>query len=472
MTCRLPRPAKLSCTRSWRFYLFARLNVPVSSSKGRLELLFVVLTLAAVGTPFAYAGPQPRLCAASQEAALRPVWQGEAGWLFGPPDLITDLELPATALPYLERLAAALRAKGILPVALIVPTRGSVAYAHMGTNPAMAGYDPAAAAQGYRSFLAQLRAAGFIAPDLLTVARHEGDAFFFKRDHHWRPVAAKAVARKVAATLSAQLEPLPKTLFVTSRRPPQTQLGTLQKEARARCPDFKRPRERVAQFGTRPQNTGKGVGAALFTPVVPAIVLVGTSNSQRGENRPDFNFAGFLRQFLGLEVLDVAFPGAGVYGSLGAYLRSSEYRTAPPKILLWETLYMSWQRRASLPAEQRQILPSVYGACSRPLVERRLKKLYEGRSALLSELELPENGYLRLKLSDRSVVKFGLELHYASYQARVAVNRTTRVPNSGEFFLDLSSPTETPLQAVVIDLPKAVSGGAQVGICPLPPATK
>ena len=95
-------------------------------------------------------------------------------------------------------------------------------------------------------------------------------------------------------------------------------------------------------------------------------MLVGTSNSHRDEGKPELNFDGFLRQALAREVLDVAFPGAGVYGSLEAYLLSSEYRRTPPKVLLWETTYMSWHHRKSLETEQRQVLPSVYGACSEP----------------------------------------------------------------------------------------------------------
>ncbi len=411
---------------------------------------------------------QTRVCAASEAAPVRPIWQGERGWLFGRPDLITALELPETALPYLRRLAAALRSEGITPVALVVPTRGSVAHNRMGTNPApaLANYDPEAAARGYRSFLARLRTAGFIAPDLLAVARTEGDTFFFKRDHHWTPEAARAVAQAVAARLEAQLASFPKTPSVSLRVPSKKQLGTLQRRAEALCPGLSLGLESVSQFETslrRPEASS----TALFAAVNPEIVLVGTSNSYRGEDKPELNFDGFLRQATSLEVLNVAFPGAGVYGSLAAYLLSAEYQTAPPQVLLWETTYMSWHRRKSLETEQRQVLPSVYGGCSRTLARRTVKTLRKGETTLLAGLNVPgtKSAYLQLTVDDPTLVRFGLELRYQNVTERVQIARTTRVPNSGEFFLDV---LDKPLRAVVLDSPKAVAGGAEVTLCPAP----
>ncbi len=415
-----------------------------------------------------------QLCKASEEANIRPIWRGEDDWLFGRPDLITTLQLPKTALPYLAQLAAALKAEGVTPVALVVPTRGSVAYTQIGPqqrsrNPALAKYSAKEAARGYRAFLTQLRTAGFIAPDLLTVAQIEGKAFFFRRDHHWTPAAAQVVARRVAAQLEIRLAALPTTSFATSQTPAKTQLGTLQRRAEAFCPGLSLPLESVTQFSTRPRNVSKVDSAALFDTVVPEVVLAGTSNSHRGEDKPELNFDGFLRQATSRDVLNVSFPGAGVYGALEAYLLSGEYRQAPPRVLLWETTYMSWHRRHSLETEQRQVLPSVYGVCSRALARRAVKTLPEGRTALFEGLNVPSgNVYLQLELDDPALVKFDLELRYSGYTTRAQISRTTRVPNSGTFFYDLRDPFGTPLEAVSLDSPKTASGGARVSLCPVP----
>ena len=419
-----------------------------------------------------------RLCAASEKAAVRPIWAGSQGWLFGRPDLITGLALPEAVPGYLGRIATALKTEGVTPVALVVPTRGTVAYRHMNLNPALASYDPGAAARGYESFLEQLRAAGFIAPDLLEVARSEGEGFFFKRDHHWTPRAARAVAQAVAAQLraqlSAQLGPLSKTSFVTRPRPPRTQLGTLQRQAQARCP-ASWPRERVAQFETRPVRTQKPVSEALFADQTPRVVLAGTSNSHRGEGKPELDFDGFLQAALGLEVLNVSFPGSGVYGSLDAYLRSHDFRQNPPVVLLWETLYMSWQKRSSLADELRQLLPSIYGACSNPLARRKLEDLPKGWTKLLDAPDASAGGfYAHLVLDDPTLTRFEFRLRYPDHTEPIRVARTTRVPNSGEFFLDLGGYLEgqpdEELEVISLDLPKAASGGARLSICPFPAA--
>ena len=415
-----------------------------------------------------------RLCDASEKAAVRPLWAGSKGWLFGRPDLIADLALPAAVPGYLGRVATALKTKGVTPVALTVPTRGMVAYRHMNLNPALASYDPGAAVRGYESFLTQLRKAGFVAPDLLQVARSEGEGFFFKRDHHWTPGAARAVAQAVAAQLKTQLEPLPKTSFVTRPRPPRKQLGTLQRRAQARCP-ASWPFETVAQFETQSQQTQEPLGEALFADRTPRVVLAGTSNSHRGEGKPDLNFGGFLQAALGLEVLNVSFPGSGVYGSLDAYVRSPDFRQNPPVVLLWETLYMSWQKRPSLADELRQLLPSVYGACANPLARRKLKSLPKGWTKLLDAPDVPAGGlYAQIVFDDRTLTNFEFRLRYPDRTEPIRVARTTRVPNSGEFFLDLggylAERPDEELEAISLALPKAASGGARLTLCSFPAA--
>jgi hypothetical protein len=237
-------------------------------------------------------------------------------------------------------------------MALVVPTRGSVTFKQMGKGRAFADYDPEVAAQGYRSFLSRLEQTGFDAPDLLEVAYSEGLGYFFMRDHHWRPGGAKASAEEVAASLGERLADVPKTSFVTRLLPTNVQVGTLQARAEARCPGLELPAEEVYQFETLSETNGHGSNA-LFAEVTVPVVLVGTSNSQRGEDKPEVNFVGFLRDALGVEVLNVSFPGAGIFDSFQAYLLSPEFKNAPPKVLIWETLYMSWHKRKGLINELR-----------------------------------------------------------------------------------------------------------------------
>lgn len=437
----------------------------------------------AAGSPLA---PSPMLCSAAEATEQRPVWQGQEGWLFERADLITHIHLTEPLHRYLERLSGALRASGVLPVALVVPTRGSVAYAQLGTHSIFSTYDPEAAARGYRDFLARLRRAGFLAPDLLRAAHREGDSFFFRRDHHWSPAGAKASAEAVANVLAPHLlaphlEELTaeraEKAFVTLRRPDREQIGTLQARAEAFCEGLSWPPETVAQFDTvqldtvqleTVQDGSADTAAALFGEVAVPVALAGTSNSLRGEGRPELNFSGFLREALGLEVLNASFPGSGPLGALQAYLVSPEYEAAPAQVLLWETLYRGWHRSRGLINQLRQIIPSVSGGCA-ALPTQQLEAVRAGETVLatgLTPLDLRgPAAYVQLNLDDQALEAFVLELRYRGVSERVRLSRSTRAPSTGRYFLELSSVYRAPLEEIVLHAPRDLKGALTLTLC-------
>jgi alginate O-acetyltransferase complex protein AlgJ len=60
------------------------------------------------------------------------------------------------------------------------------------------------------------------------------------------------------------------------------------------------------------------------------VVLTGTSYSLRA------NFAGFLQQALTAKVLNAAKDGGGFLLATTQYLKDDAFRSAKPKLLLWE----------------------------------------------------------------------------------------------------------------------------------------
>lgn len=437
--------------------------------------VFVWLCMFTTRQAFSQAAPKNStpvtlLCRDAEEAEFRPVWQGKNGWLFETADLVTEVQLRGSLAP-LRRYSAALKAQGITPVALVVPTRGSVAFDQMGDHVVFADYDPELAAQGYRSFLSQLRQHGFVAPDLLTVARRVGDRYFLKRDHHWSAAAARASAEAVAMVLKTQLTSIDEQKFGTYKRPSETQIGTLQARAKRRCPQLALPPEEVARYETINETT-KPIGDALFEEVTVPVALAGTSNSKRGANKPDLNFEGFLQGALGLEVLNTSFPGSGIFGSLQAYLLSTEYQTTPPNVLVWETLYTSWHKRSGLDIEQRQLVPSVYGNCKNQLRMRKLDVLAKGKTVVLKNL-LPlnlrgHNTYVQLTVKDLSIARFDLELIYRATQERLNVSPSARAPKTDKVYMELSSVIDEPLKEVILHVSKDISGPVQVSLCKTP----
>ncbi len=484
-----------------------------------LALLFGLVACTPASAPDARGGADFVLCRAV-ETAPNPVWQGLGGWLFNRGDMIARFDPGVPVRSDLARLAQAFRLQGVTLVAVVLPTRASVYEGQLDRRkPVFADYSAAAARQSYRDFLAELRAAGILAPDLtleidplpvttapagtapnttapnatapnatapigmaqIGTAPADRTAFYFKYDQHWTSIGARRAAAAVAATLRPlpAYQKLEKTRFRTRSQGWVTQKGWLQERAENLC-HITLPDETLEVFTTAPvadSKPGRATAAALFAePVAPPVTLVGTSNSKRLPDKPDLNFSGFLRESLGLEVFNAAFAGAGVYGSLLPYLHSDEYRAAKPKFIVWETLIWDWHNRLGLPDEHRQVIPSVYGACT-PAAGL-LPTLTEADdqtdfTVLRNGAALPLQGhdyFIYLEVEDRALVDFSLELRYAGGQAEsVRLVHMTRVPNPGRFFLELSD--ELPnFQSAAIKAQREVTGVVRARICRAPSA--
>jgi alginate O-acetyltransferase complex protein AlgJ len=70
----------------------------------------------------------------------------------------------------------------------------------------------------------------------------------------------------------------------------------------------------------------------LFTDFDTALALVGTSYSARSE----FNFAGFLQQETGLELVNFATEGQGPFAPMRMLLESGEIVETGARIVIWE----------------------------------------------------------------------------------------------------------------------------------------
>src|SRR5690606_1928843 len=122
---------------------------------------------------------------------------------------------------------------------------------------------------------------------------------------------------------------VPQTEFVPEGSGVMGKPGTMQNVASQLC----RPGyavQYVDQFITEPKDASDG--DALFgDESSPKITLVGTSHS--GKN---YNFGGFLEEYLGTDVLNAAFPGGGLEGAMLEYLASDAFQNDPPQVLIWE----------------------------------------------------------------------------------------------------------------------------------------
>lgn len=292
-------------------------------------------------------------------SSYRTLVQGRDGWLFrSEADLLLQFGPKPEGLQRLAELRNAFKQRGIEMVIMVQPPRGLMhADKLRGLAP---NYDPAVQQASYMRLLETLRGVGFTVPPLEKLVEAEGtEDYFWRTDHHWTPAGTRLTAKIVADSVKRmpQFKDIKRQKFVTRREGLLARGGTMGTAASQLC-GFQTPKQYVPRFVTEAADGGGDGGAAslLGDESVPQITLIGTSNSE-----PTYNFSGFLSEALEADVLNASIVGGGVDGSLLAYIGSDEFRTNPPKILVWE---MEHYHELDDPMIYRQAMPLLDDGCN------------------------------------------------------------------------------------------------------------
>jgi alginate biosynthesis protein AlgX len=258
--------------------------------------------------------------------------QAQGDWLFRTQeDLRTEFNTTPEGYRRMQELHDAFKSKGVELVVVYQPTRGLVDRNKL--FPAERDkFDYDTALKNYQAMLGRFSKMGYWVPDLSPLTNEQqAHDFYFRGDQHWTPYGAERTAKIVAETVKKmpQFADIPRREFETHRIGRMGKKGTLHNMAGQLC-GTSYAIQYMDQFGTEPK--GEAADGDLFgDSATPQITLVGTSHS--GKN---YNFGGFLQQYIGAEVLNVAFPGGGLEGSMLQYLGSDDFQKHPPKILIWE----------------------------------------------------------------------------------------------------------------------------------------
>lgn len=395
--------------------------------------------------------------AAGQPAAYQGQWfyrlhQGPDGWLFRDDDLAQTFSISSQTLRYLGQLNAGLAAKGVTLILAAQPPRGTAL-----PTGSLPGYNPATVSAEYRELREALEKRGLHVTNLAVVVA-KTPHYFFKRDHHWTPEGAEASASAVAQTIQASPAygqvANRQQAFSTHAVRDEEQVGSYGGAIGRICGENP-PAERLTRTSTEPENPGSGSLFGNAPP--PPIALAGTSNSAR----KDLNFAGFLEEATGLEVLNTSAVGGGPEAALETYLRSKTFIESPPTFLVWEfaTLFDVPQN----PVFYRQLLPSLRGACSVHESSANVTKPVTERTTLFSEAPDGSSRYLYLEFSDLSLKTFDLELNYQNgTQETLTLRRSGRENNDGRFFLELNG----TLSSATLIMSSEASGEVGAKVCP------
>jgi len=416
------------------------------------------------------AAPQLELCEAvrqpSEDEASEPLALGRDGWLFRQSDIEPQYAVGDDLVAGLSRWSANLAARGTRLALVLLPPRAVLAAAKVDTaDPLASGFDPARVAASYHAAVAALRGTGVIVPDLLAAAETGGlgTAYFFARDHHWRPRGAQdameALAREVSLA-GLRFSPVP---FANDDEGDRVLHGSLGKRVQASCGGRAPRAETFPRF--RSVALAPVDSSALLADLPPAeVVLAGTSHSNKG-NEDLLNAGGFLRTALGTDVLNVGVDAGGYGTGLLGWLESGHALDPAPRLLAWE---IGGRVPASLGEFFRVLIPTSFGDCDQP-VAAWTGELRAGLTPLFATGAVAGEHYVVLETDDRSVVNFSVRFELVGGMIDVVtVRRGTRAGNPGKHFV--AGPlSPTPLSRVAITTPAGTSTSAAARLCAFPP---
>jgi alginate biosynthesis protein AlgX len=166
------------------------------------------------------------------------------------------------------------------------------------------------------------------------------------------------------------------------------------------------------------------------------------------------------------EVANASVDAGGIDSALTLMLSDPGYTQTRPRVLLWESpdIYSF-----NMPVLWRQVIPALAGACSEADALASSRVPLAATTPLLSNISAPVTGgkdYLYLHSDSAALTSFTLTLTYADgQQEKVEMERTTRAPNHGHYYLELNPAYSTTLTAVSLSAPAPASGQITTRLC-------
>lgn len=252
---------------------------------------------------------------------------GEGSWLYTSEEFETEGRRGTNyerSLEFVGRSVATLEGQGVRVLIVVLPAKADIYPEHLGRY-----RYPQPAAERYNLILEDIDESGVPVLGLRDplMAAKGATQVFLSTDTHWTPAGAEAAARAIAANLPDGVS-LPEMVIETRELPVVEREGDLVSYVPVG------PFRDDFGYGTEPVTPLEAVAQSddLFGDSEIEVVLVGSSYSANEL----FSFAPSLRRALGTDVLNVAEEGKGPFEPMTKYLQSSEFRDAPPALVIWE----------------------------------------------------------------------------------------------------------------------------------------
>ena len=256
---------------------------------------------------------------------------GKNGWLF------TDEEFECirhgdqnmmTNLDFIKATAEELQNKNVKLVVALIPSKARLYKDYLGDYKV-----PVCRTDLYAKTISYLQDNSITGISLLDVFSEtpEKDTLFLKTDTHWTPEGANLAATTIAKNINSAEFTSKEFQSNTEKAKPHE--GDLLRYLPGVKNDVIKE-DTMNVFVTQESSSGNSVDTALdlFGDTVVPITLVGTSYSAN----PSWNFYGFLKDALDVDILDMSDEGQGPFAVMKAYIESETWRNTPPSLVIWE----------------------------------------------------------------------------------------------------------------------------------------
>ena len=394
-----------------------------------------------------------------------PALEGRGGNFYRiQPDLRMYFPMNDTLIADLARLSEALAARGTTLIYLPVPPKGMTMAGVLPDEARLYGFDPEVARRIYGDTLVKLRAAGIVTVDLLEpLTNSDPDVQqFFKADFHWTMAGANLAAQAVAAAIKQDsgYAGMATSKFETTPTGPQHFVSAMRQMLQKSC---------VAALPEAMTDTYKTVEVVDPNAAVDifgnagadTISLVGTSFSEV----PQFNFAGFISQYTGLNVRNLAISGGNQFASISSYLTSKSFDEDQPKYLIWENpIYNNLAQFGEGPLDE--LISAVVGGCN-PVGGSALKAVADNEVSIdLKDKSL--SGVPMLLAEAGSNETRELDLTFSDAQGRVRTQNLVRPPRfrtSGRFFIPIDTYSADGFSHLSIKFDRPGASSAVISAC-------
>jgi alginate O-acetyltransferase complex protein AlgJ len=257
---------------------------------------------------------------------------GRDGWLFTNEEFIYGADFEANLQEnqnYVLKVFQKLDVEGIKLVILPVPSKARVYQDRLGRY-----QFPEKWSGQYQNFLNFLEDNHIAHDDLLnTFIKTRQNSLYLRTDTHWTPIGARLAAMKISNVVQNQFPYLSwkSVSYKSAKGEVVTHEGDLMRYTVIdnNAEVFSLIADQFNQWKTERQ--GEQENSLFGNPDLP-LTLVGTSYSAN----PLWNFDGFLKEFLGTDILNVADEGLGPFETMHNYMNGQTYQEMKPKLVIWE----------------------------------------------------------------------------------------------------------------------------------------